>query len=55
MNSVDKLQKFDPRLWVTQATKFCTVAPNVFGFSVFDLIQVTLQAPRILRWPLPLG
>jgi hypothetical protein len=29
---------------------FCTVAPNIFGSSVWNLLHVTLPAPRILRW-----
>jgi len=35
---------------VTVATKFCTVAPNIFGSSVWDMLHVMLLAPRILRW-----
>jgi hypothetical protein len=31
-------------------TKFCTVAPNIGGSSVWNLLYVTLLAPRILRW-----
>ena len=32
------------------ATKFCTVAPNICGSQVWNLLLVTLQAPRLLRW-----
>jgi len=35
---------------VTVATGFCTMAPNISGFSVGNLLHVTLLAPRILRW-----
>jgi hypothetical protein len=30
-------------------TKFCTVVPHICGSSVWNLLRVTLQAPRILR------
>jgi hypothetical protein len=33
-------------------TKFCMVAPNVNGSSVWNLLYVTLLASRIFRWPL---
>ena len=38
--------------WVyeSRATKFCTVEPDVCGSSVWNLLHVTLQAPRIFRW-----
>jgi hypothetical protein len=32
------------------ANKFCTVAPNICGFSVWKLLDVTLLAKGILRW-----
>jgi len=32
------------------ATKFCTVAPNICGSSVWTLLHVTILAPRILRY-----
>jgi hypothetical protein len=32
------------------ATKFCKVAPNNCGCSVWSMLRVTLLAPRILRW-----
>ena len=35
---------------VAMATKFCTVAPNICGSSVRDLLQVSLVVPRILWW-----
>ena len=28
------------------ATKFCTVAPNICGSSVWNLLQITLLAPE---------
>jgi hypothetical protein len=31
------------------ATQFCTVAPNICGYSIWNLHNVTLLAPRILR------
>jgi len=31
-------------------TKFRTVTTNIFGFSVWNLLHVTLVVPRILRW-----
>jgi hypothetical protein len=33
-----------------RATKFCTVAPNICGPSMWNLLYVTLMAPRILEW-----
>jgi len=35
---------------VTMATKLCTVAPNICGSSVWNLLHVTFLMPRILRW-----
>jgi hypothetical protein len=35
-----------------RATKFCTVAPNICGSSVSNLLHVTLLAPWIFRWRL---
>ena len=33
-----------------RATKLCTVAlPNICGFSVSNLLHVTILAPRVLR------
>jgi len=34
---------------VTWAIKFCTVVPNICGFSVWNLLRVTFLAIRILR------
>lgn len=38
--------------WVLhrRATKFCTVAPNICGAAVPNLLHVTLLAPIILGW-----
>ena len=38
-----------------RATKFITVAPNACGYSVWNLLHVTLLAPRIFRWLLDFG
>jgi len=35
---------------VAQKSKFCTVASNICGFSVWSLFHVTLLAPKILSW-----
>jgi hypothetical protein len=35
---------------VAVATKFCTVTRNICGRSVWNLLRVTLLAPRILRF-----
>jgi hypothetical protein len=35
---------------VAQRTIFCTVALNIFGFSVWSLFQVSILAPKIFRW-----
>lgn len=32
------------------SNKFCAVAPNIYGSSVWNLPYVTLLAPRVLRW-----
>jgi hypothetical protein len=40
----------NPGWKVSQATKFCTVVPNIYGSPVWNLICVTLLAPRILTW-----
>jgi hypothetical protein len=34
----------------TRATKFCTVATNICGSSVRNLLRVALPNPRILTW-----
>ena len=39
-----------PVCQVTVATEFCTVAPNMFGSSLRNMLHVMLLAPRILRW-----
>jgi hypothetical protein len=33
-----------------RATKFCKVVPNICGPSVWKLLDVTLQEPRVLSW-----
>jgi hypothetical protein len=35
---------------VARTTKFCTVAPNICGSSVWNFLHVTILVPRILRW-----
>ena len=35
---------------VYRATKFCTVAPSISRYWVWNLLQFTLLAPRNLRW-----
>jgi hypothetical protein len=40
----------NPWRQVARATKFCTLAPNICGYSVLNLIHVALRAPRIWRW-----
>ena len=35
---------------VARTTNFCTVAHSICGSSVWNLLQVTFLAPRILRW-----
>jgi hypothetical protein len=35
---------------VTWATEFHVVAPNICGFSIWNLFRVTLLATRTLRW-----
>jgi hypothetical protein len=39
----------NPGRQVARATTFCTVAPNICGSSVWNLLHVTLQVPRILK------
>jgi hypothetical protein len=34
----------------SRATVFCTVAPNMFGPSLWNMLHVTLPASIILRW-----
>ena len=40
----------NPRHQVTWVTKFFIVAPNIFGFSVWNLLHVTLLVTGIVRW-----
>jgi len=35
---------------VARATKFCTLAPDICGSLVWNLLHVTNLAPRIFRW-----
>jgi hypothetical protein len=39
-----------PGSHVARATNFCTVAPNICGFSVWNVRHGTLLAPKIFRW-----
>jgi len=32
------------------ATRFCVVAPNICGSSVWNLLHITVLVPRILSW-----
>jgi hypothetical protein len=41
-----------PERQVKVAVKFCTVAPNTSWTYVWNLLQVTLVAPKVSRWPL---
>jgi len=50
VNPFSKTEGFtNARLRVNRATKFCTVAANICGSLVWNLL-VTVLAPRILRW-----
>lgn len=40
----------NPGRQVAMASKFCLVAPDICGSSVWNLLCVTLVAHRILRW-----
>jgi hypothetical protein len=40
----------NPERQVAVATKFLTVAPNIWGSAVWNLLHVVLLTPRILRW-----
>ena len=40
----------NPGRQVARTTKVCTVAPNICGFLVWNLLHITLMAPRILSW-----
>jgi hypothetical protein len=35
---------------ITRTNKFCTVAPNFCGFSMWILLHIIFLASRILRW-----
>jgi len=39
---------------IAVATKFCTGAPKTYRSLVWNLLHVTVSAPRIFRWPLEL-
>jgi len=39
----------NPRCHVTWVTKFCIVAPNTCGSLGWNLLPITLLAPRMLR------
>jgi hypothetical protein len=41
-----------PWVSVVAVIKFCKLVPNICGSSEWNLLTVTLQAPRILRWHL---
>jgi hypothetical protein len=45
----------DPGRQVAVATKPCTVAPNICGSPVWNLLHVTILAPRILTYSLAFG
>jgi len=34
---------------ITMTTEFCTVVPNICGYSVWNLVHVTILVHRILR------
>jgi hypothetical protein len=40
----------DPQCQIVWVINFLTVAPDICGFSEWNLLHVTLVAPRILRW-----
>jgi hypothetical protein len=44
----------NPAKQVTWPNKFCVVAPNICGSSVWKLLYVTHLVPRIFRWHLDL-
>lgn len=47
------------RIWqecqVTMATRFCMVVPDICGSSAWNMLHITLLAPRILGWLLEIG
>ena len=42
-------RRMNPGHQLTMATKFCTIVPNICRSSVWNLLHVTLLAPRIWR------
>ena len=44
-----------PGRQVATMTKFCTVGPNICGFSVRNFLYTTLMAPRNVKWPMDFG
>jgi len=42
----------NPGRHVVLGTKVCKEAPNIDGFSVWNLFLFTLLGPRILKWPI---
>jgi hypothetical protein len=45
-----KQECINPGRQVVVATKFCTLTPNIFGSSVWNMLHVTILVPKILRW-----
>ena len=45
----------NPRCHIATMNEFYMLAPNVYESSVWELLLVTIVAPRILRWLLDLG
>lgn len=49
--SETRIQRYtNPDHQVARATEFCSVAPNIFGSLVWNLLHITLLALRVLRW-----
>jgi len=40
---------------IAMMNEFCMLAPNMYQSSVWELLLVTLVAPRNLRWLLGFG
>ena len=40
----------DPGRQVAVATRFCTVQPNICGYSKWNMLCGTLLTPTVLRW-----
>ena len=40
----------NPGCQVARTTKFCSVAPKIFESSVWNLLHVTVRAPKIMSW-----